>query len=168
MKFLEKITYWMNFVFKKTATAMLAVLIITLTAGIITRYVFDSPFTWTEELATFLFIWIAFLGSATVTYEKRHVAVDFVTHHLSEKAVIILRISTNFLILVFLSLIVVGSFTLMPSMVTHKSVALGIPRYMYYVPVVISSFGMIFMYVIEQIEDFIKLSGFRKGIEASV
>jgi TRAP-type C4-dicarboxylate transport system permease small subunit len=32
-------------------------------AGVVSRYVFDSPIIWTDELATFLFLWLAMLGA---------------------------------------------------------------------------------------------------------
>lgn len=31
-------------------------------AGVVSRYVFDSPIFWTDELANFLFLWLSMLG----------------------------------------------------------------------------------------------------------
>ena len=31
-------------------------------AGVVSRYVFNSPIFWTDELANFLFLWLAMLG----------------------------------------------------------------------------------------------------------
>ena len=32
-------------------------------AGVVSRYLFDSPLMWTDELATFLFLWLAMFGA---------------------------------------------------------------------------------------------------------
>src|ERR1700727_3504719 len=32
-------------------------------AGVVSRYVFNSPIIWTDELATFLFLWLAMFGA---------------------------------------------------------------------------------------------------------
>src|SRR5215467_1927108 len=32
-------------------------------AGVVSRYVFNSPLMWTDELANFLFLWLAMLGT---------------------------------------------------------------------------------------------------------
>ena len=31
-------------------------------AGVVSRYVLDSPLFWTDELANFLFLWLSMLG----------------------------------------------------------------------------------------------------------
>ncbi|WP_425843595.1 TRAP transporter small permease [Agrococcus sp. TSP3-2-1] len=43
---------------------------------VMSRYVFASPFSWTEELARFVFIWMVFAGAAFVTARRRHIAVQ--------------------------------------------------------------------------------------------
>ena len=37
--------------------------IVTLFAGVVSRYVFQSPLVWSDELASILFLWLAMLGS---------------------------------------------------------------------------------------------------------
>ena len=34
-------------------------------AGVVSRYVFNSPLMWTDELANFLFLWLAMLGTSS-------------------------------------------------------------------------------------------------------
>ena len=41
-------------------------------AGVVTRYVFNSPIIWTDELATFLFLWLAMLGAAVAFRRSEH------------------------------------------------------------------------------------------------
>ena len=43
---------------------------------VILRYVFNSPMTWSEELARYLFIWCAFLGWVIASRHNSHLAVN--------------------------------------------------------------------------------------------
>lgn len=41
------------------------------------RYVIASPLTWPEEVARYLYVWVAFLAVAKVAGERRLYAIDF-------------------------------------------------------------------------------------------
>ena len=41
-------------------------------SGVVSRYVFDSPIMWTDELATFLFLWLAMLGAVVALRRDGH------------------------------------------------------------------------------------------------
>jgi tripartite ATP-independent transporter DctM subunit len=41
-------------------------------AGVVSRYVFDSPLMWTDELATFLFLWLAMFGAVVALRRDGH------------------------------------------------------------------------------------------------
>jgi tripartite ATP-independent transporter DctM subunit len=41
-------------------------------AGVVSRYVFDSPIIWTDELATFLFLWLAMFGAVVALRRDGH------------------------------------------------------------------------------------------------
>lgn len=148
LKKLNGIFYWIS---KKLGAFVLGVLVAVITVAVVARYFFGQPFTWTEELCTFLFIWFSFLGATLATYEKRHVSVDIVVSRLPKLANRIIKLFSNILILVFFVLLVVGSFILFPTM-THVSVALRIPKYCYYFPIALSSAMMFCMYVADTIE----------------
>ena len=45
---------------------------------VILRYAFDSPLTWSEELARYLMIWCAFLGWVIASRHGTHLAMTFV------------------------------------------------------------------------------------------
>jgi TRAP-type C4-dicarboxylate transport system permease small subunit len=59
--------------------ALLAALVVTTSLQVFTRYVINAPFTWTEELARMLFIWIVFVGAAVIVKQSSHISIDFVT-----------------------------------------------------------------------------------------
>ncbi|MEW1989318.1 TRAP transporter small permease [Brevibacterium casei] len=45
---------------------------------VITRYVFDSPLSWTEEVARLTLVWLTFLAAAYVTSRRSHITVDLI------------------------------------------------------------------------------------------
>ena len=45
------------------AAVLVALESLILFAGVISRYVFNSPLTWSDELASILFLWLAMLGA---------------------------------------------------------------------------------------------------------
>lgn len=61
---------------KLLAIAMLSVILVTMSAQVIARYIFNSPFSWSEELARFAMIWLTFISAAWVTSEGGHIKVD--------------------------------------------------------------------------------------------
>ncbi len=57
----------------EVAGAMLVLAEVTiLFAGVVSRYVFDSPIFWTDELANFLFLWLAMLGVVIALRKDAH------------------------------------------------------------------------------------------------
>src|SRR6185369_3524726 len=46
--------------------------VVILFAGVASRYVFDSPIFWTDELGNFLFLWLAMLGTVVALRGDGH------------------------------------------------------------------------------------------------
>lgn len=43
---------------------------------VVSRYLLNSPFTWTEEVARFTLVWLAFLSAGFVMARRGHITVD--------------------------------------------------------------------------------------------
>ena len=54
------------------AAVLAAAEVAILLAGVVSRYVFNHPFVWTDELAETLFIWLAMLGSVIALRREEH------------------------------------------------------------------------------------------------
>ncbi|MCD8349491.1 MAG: TRAP transporter small permease [Planctomycetaceae bacterium] len=124
----------------------LIVIVVLITASIIMRYLFNSPLAWTEELITFVFIWLSFLGAGVVAGKRHHVAVDFITDKFTGKQWYYIRLATILLIMALLVVMCVSTVMLLPSL-RHVSVTLRIPRYFYNIPILIASFYMLLVYL---------------------
>ncbi|MDR0219541.1 MAG: TRAP transporter small permease [Enterobacteriaceae bacterium] len=55
---------------------LLAFLVLCVSWQVISRYVLGAPSTETDELARYLFMWIAMIGAAYTTGQHRHLAID--------------------------------------------------------------------------------------------
>ena len=64
---------------------LLAVMVIDVSWQVFSRYVLQQSSSITEELATFLLIWVGLLGSAYAYREKAHLGIDLISNKLSSK-----------------------------------------------------------------------------------
>jgi TRAP-type C4-dicarboxylate transport system permease small subunit len=89
------------------------VLIILATAQVLFRYVIRYPLPWTEELARFTLVWVTFLGAASATRRKLHLAVDFFIARLPFRASRAISFFFYLLILIFLATALWGALVMM-------------------------------------------------------
>ncbi|THJ66791.1 TRAP transporter small permease [Arthrobacter echini] len=57
---------------------------------VVSRYVFSTPFSWTEELARFALIWFTFVSAGFVMARRIHIAVDLLASKLGRTGGIVL------------------------------------------------------------------------------
>ena len=61
-------------------------MVVTVTWQVATRFLLNSPSSYTEELATFLLLWISLLGAAYALRQNAHLGIDVVTSRLAPEA----------------------------------------------------------------------------------
>ena len=71
---------------------LMSAMCLDLLGQVIMRYVFQHPLTWSEELARYIFVWIALLGSAWCGRNHIHVRMTAVTSLLPKPAVHVIQI----------------------------------------------------------------------------
>ena len=64
------------------AAALIAVETVLLLAGVVARYVLHTPLVWSDELASFLFLWLAMLGSVIALQRGQHMCLTVVVERL--------------------------------------------------------------------------------------
>lgn len=62
--------------------ALMCVMVVTVSWQVITRYLLNSPSSYTEELATYLLIWITLLGAAYALQIRAHLGIDILVRRL--------------------------------------------------------------------------------------
>lgn len=84
---------------------MMAVMFALVFTNVVTRYGLGFSIAWAEEVASFLMIWVTFLGAGLALREGRHVAIDVLQDRLPERARRGLRLVLALVILGFLALL---------------------------------------------------------------
>ncbi|NQV36065.1 MAG: TRAP transporter small permease [Phycisphaeraceae bacterium] len=118
-----------------------AVLVIDVLWQVFTRFILKNPSDWTDELATFLLIWVALLGSAVALGRGAHLGIDYFVSKLDNRV----RIKTElfvFAVVALFSLLVMvfGGIGLVARTFELKqvSVSLNLPMGYVYLAVPIS------------------------------
>ena len=84
---------------------MMAVMFVLVFTNVVTRYGLGFSIAWAEEVASFLMIWVTFLGAGLALREGRHVAIDVLQDRLPESVRRGLRFILALAILAFLALL---------------------------------------------------------------
>lgn len=56
---------------------------------VVTRYVFNNPLVWTEEIARFLLVWLTFVAAGYVASRRLHIVVDLLVAKLGKVGTVI-------------------------------------------------------------------------------
>ncbi len=144
---MKKLYQYINTSLKVLLVAIFSVLVIDVFWQVFARYSIGKPNAFTEELARYLLIWLAILGTAYVRSYKGQMTIDFLYNKLSKKKKLNLSLFIELTIILFaLMIMVVGGINLM--YITLKlgqiSPALNIPIGYVYSVVPISGFLIIF------------------------
>jgi len=67
------------------AIAMFSGMFACVLAQVFFRYFLDSPLTWSDELARYLFVWCAFLGWVIAARRRSHLAITMMQSRLSAR-----------------------------------------------------------------------------------
>ena len=127
METLHKIRKGMNTVVSTICIVLFAVMVVVGTYQIITRFIFNSPSTVSEELLTYTFAWMAIFSSAYVFGKRDHMRMTFVADKLPKEQRKILEIVIELLIIAFAVIVLIyGGFTIMGLTMTQKTASLGV------------------------------------------
>ena len=126
---------------------LMALMVLNVTWQVISRYVFQSPSSFTDELSRYMLIWVGMLGAAYVAGKNEHLAIDILLTKLGEKAQDKLMILINCCVLAFaLIVMVIGGSNLvyLTFVLEQKSAVLQIP--LAYIYGIIPFSGLLVMY----------------------
>jgi TRAP-type C4-dicarboxylate transport system permease small subunit len=134
------------------------VLVIDVLWQVFSRYVLNSPSSFTDELAGYLLIWVSLLGAAYVAGKKEHLAIDLLLQKSSPARQKVLNIIIHSVILGFsATVLVIGGAWLVYTRfyLGVKSAALQVPLGYVYIVLPLSGLIIIF-YSIHHLIDVIK------------
>jgi TRAP-type C4-dicarboxylate transport system permease small subunit len=82
--------------------AIIIIMALLVIAQVVLRYVFNDPLTWSEELARFCFIYLAFVGIGAAYGRRRHMFVDALIIELPPRLKRIVEVSVAWFATAFL------------------------------------------------------------------
>jgi TRAP-type C4-dicarboxylate transport system permease small subunit len=122
-----------------TASAALILLLGVVTAGIVSREL-DHPFSWTDEMAGYLMVWLASLGWILATRRRAHIRIRFFQDFLPRAGFRVVEAAIQVGLVVVGA--VVGVMSIRLVVVNHDIEAVSIPvsTAWLYVPLVAAGF----------------------------
>lgn len=149
MAVLNKIGSILEKISSAVVIVLTAVMCLVILAQVIMRYFFNSPLTWSEELARYTMIWVTFLGTAVAQKRGTLVCVDMFVERVPERVQRIFRIACDIISLLFSGIMTWYSilFATSQSALLQKSPAMHIPMCYVYMCVPIG-FGMMFYHIL--------------------
>lgn len=130
-------------VMEKSVGMILALMVVTVSTGIVARYIFNSPLVFADELARYSNIWLTFMGTVLVLQKREYIAIDYVFNKLSPRVKkVVSVINTAIVSFVIFVMFVYGiQLTIMSHIMVTP--AFRIPYSYIYIVMPISSFLMI-------------------------
>jgi len=98
-----------------------------LLAGVVSRYVFDNPLDWTDELASTLFIWLTMLGAVLALDKGEHMRLTALVNRLSPRWQAWLQTMSALVVCAFVMLIIVPAIGHAHDEMEITTPALGMP-----------------------------------------
>ncbi len=125
----------------------MVLILLLVVAQVAMRYIFNSPLTWSEELAVFVMIWLTFIGSLICMRDKEHIEVtilvDHLPHTLQRMVIVFSRLASIF----FLLIVAYYGLELVRENMTVTSPANKLSMGLVYTIIPLSSLGMVFYLV---------------------
>ncbi|MCI8890932.1 MAG: TRAP transporter small permease [Eubacterium sp.] len=165
MEALNKIRKAIDVTLSSACAVIFAAMVIIGTYQIVTRFIFKSPSTVSEELLTYSFTWMALLSSAYVFGKRDHMRMGFMADKAGPGGQKILSIIGELLVLLLASSVMVyGGVTITKLTMTQSTASLGIPMGVVYTIIPVSGLLIVF-YAVLNIVDLV--SGAARGAKES-
>lgn len=123
---------WLIQVERGISVLLLGLLVAVMAAQVAARYVFGAPIAWSEELARFVLIWLAFMAAVFVMGEGGHITVDVVSRRLSRKGRLALEGVSSLVVILACTMLLPAGIAFARQMGSVRSPALQIPMSWWY------------------------------------
>ena len=122
---------------------------------VVLRYVFQSPFSWAEELARYLLIWITCLGSAYAIRDGMHISIGYLRSKLKDSAKTVVTVVVYVMTLGFFIYCIKEGMLFSFAQWTQRSTAMQIPMTIPYSAIPLG-FAIMFLVALECLIDDIR------------
>jgi len=134
-------------------------IVVILFTGVVTRYVFNAPLFWGEEVTILCLIWLTFLGGAVLVRQDKHVTITIFTDMLPPRVVHKLGYVNNVLIILCLLVMIGTSWNLCGKLCDSTTPALRLSEWWFAAALEVGFVIMLFY----QVQHFVALIRNRKA-----
>ena len=125
---MNKIRNIMDKILSTMCSVMFSFMTILAVYQVVTRYVFNNSSSFSEELLTYSFAWMAMFAATLAFGERDHLKLDFFANKIKGKKAVVLAIATECIIFVFTILVLIyGGIALTKLTMTQLTASLAIP-----------------------------------------
>ena len=126
---------------------ILGIMVLNVTWQVVSRYVFQSPSSFTDELSRYMLIWLGMLGAAYVAGKNEHLAIDILPQKLTGKPKMRLMVFIHVVIIAFVLPVMIlggGNLVYITFVLEQKSATLQVPLAFIYAIIPLS--GILVLY----------------------
>lgn len=127
MEFLQTIRKGLDKILCAACIFLFGLMVVVGTYQIVTRFIFNSPSTVSEELLTYSFVWMALLSAAYIFGKRDHMRMGFVADKVKGSAKKVLEICIELLVVAFAGIAMVyGGINIMGLTMTQTTASLPV------------------------------------------
>ena len=116
-----------------------ATIVVVVFGQVVSRFLFNAPFSWSEELARYLQVWLIMLGSVACLRKGLHLTVDYAIHSLPQGTKRNLHLLSLAATLFFLGVVFVSGISLIAATLNQRTPALQMPMWVVYLAIPVGS-----------------------------
>ena len=106
------------------------------------RFIFNNPFSWSEELARYLQVWLILFSSTVCIQKSRHLSVDYLKNNINPNVQRLLKLLCYFMISIFSISIIIFGIQFILRVGYQKTPAMQLPIGFVYMAFPIAGFHM--------------------------
>lgn len=125
----------------------LVVVVLSVSWGVLSRYVTAQPAPWAGEVAAIAFAWLMFIGAAAGFKHRAHISIDILTQMLPRRARRVMAAVTDLIVVAFCAYAAWLAFRHAAANLTNPSAVLRVPLAYVYASAVIGFALMCIRYV---------------------
>ena len=150
MKLLTKTSELSSRVIEIISVILLVLMIVTTCYQVFLRYVFNSPTSWSGEIAIIFLIWFGYLGIALGIKEKGHISIDFIYDKLNPTYKKCLDLFFYICMIIFSVMMITNGKLLFSVTTMQKLPATGLSKALLYLTLIVTGILMI-LYSVQNI-----------------
>ena len=131
---MKQVRKYLNYALNALAGGSFLAMVLLTCWQVFTRYILRNPSTWSEEMVSYLFAWMALLGSSLVVGERGHMNIPIIVERFGDNGRKFFAIFGEIVACLFASVILVyGGIQITSLAMGQMTSSLGVPIGIFYV-----------------------------------